>query len=154
MKKAHWIAPAVSGLALLGAASALAGPLAGKTYNGQTASRGTNEKNRQLLIHPGPTPISLKVSRSGRSVTIRFPTHSALFYCVTAEKLSGTPTATGSISSSGRFHVTVGERFSPAPGPPPITESVSGKFSGSSVSGTIRTVAPPCGGTTTFSAKG
>lgn len=153
MKKAHLIAIAVVALALAAAASALAGPLAGKTYSGHTSGTGTNEKGRQLTIHPGPAPITLAVARNGRSVKISLPTRYALFYCVTRERLDATPTATAKISSSGSFRATLGERFSPASGPPPITETVSGRFNGRSASGTIRTTAPPCSGSTSFTAK-
>ena len=140
-------------LTLVVATSAFAGPLGGKTYVGQTASTGTNSAGRHLRLHPSASPVSLSVAHNGKTVTIHLSSHYALFYCVTTEALYGQSTKPAKISSNGSFRATVGERFTAGAGPPPVTEIVSGKFSGRRVSGTILTEAPPCGGTTTFSAS-
>jgi hypothetical protein len=75
-----------------------------------------------------------------------------VLYCVTQQHVRVQSTKPASISGSGAFRATVGERFAPGPGPPAIVQIVSGQFSAGSVKGTIRTQAAECGGTASFSA--
>ena len=150
--KAQWIFAFAFALALVISTAALAGPLRGKTYQGQSASTGTNSAGHQVPLHPSGGPISLAVSSNGKNVTVHFPSHYAIIYCVTSEQLYGQTTKSTRIASNGTFRATVAERFSAGSGPAAITQVVTGKFSGRTVKGTIRTEAPPCGGSTSFSA--
>jgi hypothetical protein len=129
-----------------------AGPLKGKAYEGRTASSGVdNEGQRQRLNVTGP--ITLGVSASGKSVTVRLPSSSAILYCTTGQRLHSQSTKPAAISRSGSFRATIGERFSASSGPPAVVEVVTGQFSGNTVKGTIHTEAGECSGSTTFSAK-
>jgi hypothetical protein len=128
-----------------------AGPLKGKAYEGKAASSGVNsEGQRQRLNVTGP--ITLGVSASGKSVSVRLPSSYAILYCTTGQHLHSQSTKPAAISRSGSFRATVGERFSASSGPPAVTQVVTGQFSGSTVKGTIHTEAGECSGSTTFSA--
>lgn len=139
-------------LALVFAAGALAaGPLHGKTYKTTTPSSGYNQRNQKAGI--SPVPMTLKVSNNGKTVTVHFGSATPLLYCGTAKLLQVQATSPAKISGNGSFTAKVGERFKPGVGEPPIVQVVTGTFSGNRVHGTIKTEAPPCGGSTSYSAK-
>jgi hypothetical protein len=140
-------------LALAGAATALAGPLKGKTYKGAIPSSGKSSRRHLVIpLHAGGN-IVLRVSRSGGSVTVSFSSAHPVLYCNTPKLLQVQTTKAAKISSSGSFKASISQRFNPGPGLAPIMQVVSGRFSGGSVSGTIQTVQSECGGVTHFSAK-
>jgi hypothetical protein len=137
---------------LAGSAAALAaGPLGGKAYEGGAPSYGVNGEGHRLRTHAAGN-IVLRVSGSGRSVTVRFSSSSAVLYCNTQERVHVQSTHAASISGSGTFRAAVGERFRAGPGPPPIVQLVTGQFNGRTVRGTIHTRAAECGGVATYSA--
>lgn len=137
-------------LTLLLAATALAaGPLAGKTYKTVTPSTGLNEQH--LRKHIAKSPMTLKVSGNGKTVTVHFSSVNPILYCLTKETLH-TQTTTPAKISNGSFTARVGEGFHAKDKKPAIVQVVSGKFSGKTVRGTIKTEAEPCGGTTSFTA--
>jgi hypothetical protein len=130
-----------------------AGALNGKTYAGRTPSSGVNHEG----FHTKLTVVGIKlvVSHDGRSVTVRFTSPQPLIYCQTSETVFKQSGKAARISGGGSFSATVGIRFAAGantPGPPPVTEVVSGRFSGHSVRGTIHTNAAECSGSTSFSA--
>jgi len=131
-------------------AAALAGPLKGKTYKGTTPTTGTEKEHHKVRIVSHS--ISLKVSSNGKKVSVHLSFGSPLLYCGNQEKVSVEETSPAPISSSGSFKASIQERFSKSVGPAPITQVISGHFNGSKVSGTIRTEAAECSGTTSFSA--
>jgi hypothetical protein len=139
-------------LTLAGSVAAFAaGPLKGRTYEGRTQASGVSSEGlTQRLRVTGP--ITLRVSRSGGSVTVHFASSSPILYCNTSKPLYGQTTKPARISGSGTFRASVGERFAAGPGPPPIVQVVTGRFSGRTVKGTVRTEAGECGGTTSFTA--
>ncbi len=141
-------------LALAISATALAGPLNGKTYQGSAASTGvTTEGRRKPFL--GATTIKLAVASNGKTVKVSFPASYVIEYCRTTEHVYSQKTKPASISGGGSFTAKVGERFEKGPGEPSVTQTVSGRFSGSTVKGTIHTEvagATPCSGSTTFSA--
>ena len=141
-------------LTLAISATALAGPLAGKTYQGRTGSTGVDSEGHTHRLNAAASAISLRVSSNGRSVTVRFPSSRPLLYCNTTEQLHSQSTKGALISGSGSFSATVDERFKSGPGASAIVQVVTGRFSGGSVRGTVRTQAGECGGTTSFSATG
>ena len=96
--------------------------------------------------------ISLKVSSNGKKVSVHISFGHPLFYCSTQEQVHVEETSPAKISSNGSFKATIAERFSKSVGPAPITQVVSGHFNGNKVSGTIRTEAAECSGSTSFSA--
>jgi hypothetical protein len=125
--------------------------LRGKTYEGGAPSWGSSEGHRQRT-HAGGHLI-LRVAANGRSVTVRFSSNTPLFYCNIQESLHSQSSTPASISSSGKFRATVVQRFQSSSGGAPLTQIVSGQFSGHSVKGTIRTVTEPlCSGVASFSA--
>lgn len=137
-------------LTLAGSAYALAaGPLKGKTYEGGVPSMGVDSEGHHQRTHATGN-IVLRVASNGRSVSVRFS--SAILYCNTQEKLYSQATKPASISRSGTFTASIGERFSAGPGLPAIVQVVKGRFSGRSVKGTIDTQVPQCGGVASFSA--
>jgi hypothetical protein len=139
----------------VGAATALAaGPLHGKSYEGGAPSSGiTSEGHHRVTLRAGGN-ITLRVSGNGRSVTVHFSSSAPVLYCRTTQKLQVQSTHAASISRSGSFNATVNERFKAGPGAPAIVQTVSGRFSGGSVAGSIRTTAGAfCSGTSHFSAK-
>ncbi|MGD0455281.1 MAG: hypothetical protein ABSB69_16970 [Solirubrobacteraceae bacterium] len=129
-----------TGALLAAAAVALAaGPVKGAKYTGAT-------------VH-GKQPISLKVSGSGKSVTVSVVF--APLYCEgggTGERQITKPAA---ISSSGAFKGSIAYEFTPEH---KVTGKLffNGKFSGHTVKGTARSeflLAKQCDGSTSFSAK-
>jgi hypothetical protein len=135
------------------AASALAKPLAGKTYEGAAPSSGTATRgHHQVRLFAGGT-IILKVTRNGRSVSVRFSSSTPVLYCRPEQTLHVQSTKPARISGSGSFKASISERFAAGPGPPAIVQVVSGTFSGRSVRGTITTRAAECSGATNFSAS-
>lgn len=139
-------------LALVFATGALAaGPLNGKTYKTTTPSTGYNQRNQKAGINQ--VPMTLKVSGNGKTVTVHFGSNEPLLYCGTKDLLEVQTTSPAKISHNGSFTAKVGERFKPGVGAPAIVQVVTGTFSGHSVHGTIKTEAPPCGGSTNYSAK-
>jgi hypothetical protein len=133
------------------AAAALAGPLSGKTYRGHTGSSGTNREGYHLTL--SPSTISLSVGSNGKAVYVRFSASSPILYCETSEHLHTQSTKWAPISHSGSFRATIAERLSTGTsGAAPITQVISGKFSGHTVKGTVQTQAAECSGTTSFSA--
>lgn len=144
---------AATAVALVAAASALAGPLKGATYVGSLPTSGTAVyKHLHLKTHPEGGDLILFVSRNGRSVTAKFSTNHPFLYCRVAQQLKQQSTKAASISSSGSFTATIGQKFVVQPGDPAITQVITGRFSGKRVSGTIKTLAGECGGTASFSA--
>jgi len=137
-------------LTLALAAAAFAGPLNGKTYKGSSSSTGQESEHHKVRVVSHS--ISLKVSSNGKKVSVHISFGRPLFYCSTQELVHVAETSPAAISSSGSFKATIQERFSKSVGPAPITQVVTGHFSGSKVSGTIRTEAAECSGSTSFSA--
>jgi hypothetical protein len=137
---------------LAGSAVALAaGPLNGKTYEGGAPTSGVNSEGHHQRTHATGN-IILRVSASGRSVTVRFSSSSPILYCTPQELLHKQSTKPASISRGGTFTAAIGERFKAGPGPPAIVQLVTGRFSGRSVKGTIHTQAAECSGAASFSA--
>jgi hypothetical protein len=138
-------------LTLAIAAGALAaGPLKGKTYKGTTPKIGlSSEHNKTALV---AHTISLKVSSNGKKVTVHLSFGHPLFYCQSKLETHFETTSAAKISSNGSFKATIQERFTNSVGGAPITQQISGKFSGSKVTGTIRTEADVCSGSVSFSA--
>jgi hypothetical protein len=138
-------------LACAGAAFA-AGPLGGRTYQGSVPSRGVDHEGHHVKTHAAGK-ITLHVASNGRSVTVHFSSASPVLYCVTQEQVHVQTSKRASISSSGKFTAKVDERFAAGPGAPSIVQVVTGQFSGGTVTGQIRTQAPPCSGVSRFSAS-
>jgi hypothetical protein len=125
---------------LLLAALAIATPLKkNATYKGTTAHDGL--------------PISFKVSSSGKTAKANMMVAPA--YCEGGSAGVIQLTKPASISSKGAFKGTISYEF--APEHKIIAKAYfSGKFSGKSVKGTLRSeflLAKQCSGSTTFSAK-
>lgn len=140
-------------LSIAAATSALASPLKGKTYEGTAPTSGvTQEGHHRVRIYTSGK-IILRVSRDGRSVTVRFSSSAPVLYCRTSQTLQVQTTKGARISSSGSFRASINERFKAGPGSPGIVQQVSGQFSGHAVRGTIKTVAEPCSGSASFYAS-
>lgn len=140
-------------LALTAAASAgalAAGALKGRTYEGAAPSTGVSQ-GHHLRTH-ATGDIVLRVAGTGRSVSVRF-SGAPVLYCTTQQQLHVQTTKPATISRSGTFKASIGERFAAGPGPPAIVQVVTGQFSGGSVRGSINTHAAECGGVTGFSAN-
>jgi len=137
-------------LTLVMAAAALAGPLNGKTYKGSTGSKGTEAAHHKVSVISHS--ISLKVASNGKKVSVHISFGRPLYYCTTQEQVHVEETSPAKISSNGSFKATIAERFTQSVGPAPITQVISGRFNGKTVTGTIRTEAAECSGSTTFSA--
>lgn len=131
-------------------AAALAGPLKGKTYKGSTPSTGRDSEHHTVKV--ASHSINLKVSSNGGKVSVHLSFGQPLFYCGTQEQVHVQETSPTKISANGSFKATILERFTKSIGPAPITQVISGRFSGKKVSGTIRTEAGECSGSTSFSA--
>ena len=154
-RRARSTMAAAVALGVFGTTTALAaGPLHGKSYEGSAPSSGiTSEGHHRVRLHAGGK-ITLRVSGSGRTVTVHFSSSSPIIYCRTTQTLQVQSTRGASISGSGSFKATVNERFKAGPGAPGIVQTISGRFSGGSVSGSIRTAAGAfCSGTSYFSAR-
>jgi hypothetical protein len=151
--KADRILAAAVALSLAGSAGALAaGPLGGKTYEGGAPSSGTSE-GHSVSTHASGN-IVFKVASNGKSVRVRFSSSAPVLYCRTQQQVHVQSSHPATISSNGTFKAAVGERFAAGPGPPAILQVISGKFSGRSVRGTIRTQAGLyCSGVASFSAS-
>jgi len=140
-------------LTLAIATSALAaGPLKGRTYQGGVPSTGISNRHHRVAVRAGGNVV-LRVSGNGRSVSVRFSSPYPVLYCNTSKTLKVQRTKPARISGSGSFRASITQRFQVGPGPAPITQVISGRFSGRRVSGTIETQAAECGGRTSFSAK-
>jgi len=151
--RAHRILTVTIMLALAVTAVAFAGPLKGRTYTGAVPSSGKSNRRHLILpLHAGGN-IILKVSSSGRTVTVSFSSSHPVLYCNTEKVLRVQQTKAAKISGSGSFKASVSQRFNPGPGLPPIVQVVYGHFSGGKVSGTIETVQAECGGVSYFSAR-
>lgn len=134
------------------AASAMAAPLKGKTYEGAAPTTGiTAEGHHRVALRAGGK-IILRVASNGKSVKVRFSSSSPVLYCRTAQTLQVQVTKAARISSSGSFRASINERFKAGPGSPGIVQVVTGRFSGGVVHGTITTIAEPCSGSASFSA--
>jgi hypothetical protein len=140
----------VLGLAVVTSAFA-AGPIKSRTYQGGAPSIGVNREGHRIRTHASGN-IVLRVASNGRSVTVRFSSANPVLYCVTQERIHAQSTKPASISKSGNFTATVDERFAAGPGGPSIVQVVTGRFTGGTVRGQIKTQAPPCGGVSSFSA--
>lgn len=140
-------------LTLALAAAALAGPLKGKTYTGKTPTMGTESEHHDKIAIVAHS-ISLKVSSNGKKVSVHLNFGRPLFYCSTQEQVTVAETSPATISSSGSFKATIAERFSKSVGPAPISQVITGHFNGTTVTGTIRTEAAECSGSTNFTAHG
>jgi hypothetical protein len=151
--RAHRTATLALALTLTATASALAaGALNGKTYEGGAPSSGVSEGHHVRTYAAGN--IILRVSGNGKSVSVRFSSSSPVIYCRPQGPIRVQTSHPASISANGTFKASVGERFSPGPGPPAIVQVVSGQFSGRGVRGTIRTQTGEfCSGVSHFSAS-
>ena len=139
-------------IVMAGSASALAaGPLHGKTYEGGAPSSGVDSEGHRQRTHATGNVV-LRVTGSGRSVTVRFSSSSPILYCITQQLVHVQTTKPAQISRGGAFRATIGERFAAGPGAPAMVQVVTGQFSGSTVRGTIHTQAGECSGTASFSA--
>ena len=138
----------------LSAAALAAAPLHGKSYQGKTSAAGVDGEGHKLP-HLTARALTLKVSSNGKTVTVHFSSSvPPLYDCRSSKTVRGQSTKPAKIASDGTFSATVDERFTPGPGLASIVEIVTGRFSGGSVSGKVRTVQPPeCTGSATFSAK-
>ena len=139
-------------LAVVAATSAgalAAGASSGRTYEGAAPSMGLSQGHHVPTHATGN--IVLRVARNGKSVSVRF-SGAPVLYCTTQQQIHVQTTKAATISRSGTFKASIGERFAAGPGPPAIVQVVSGQFSGSSVRGSIDTHAAECGGVASFSA--
>jgi len=137
-------------LTLALAAAAFAGPVGGKTYKGSTSTTGSEAEHHKVKV--ASHAITLKVASNGKKVSVKISFGKPLFYCSTQQQTKVAETSPAKISANGSFKATIQERFTKSVGPAPITQVVTGRFSGSKVSGTIRTEAAECSGSTSFSA--
>jgi hypothetical protein len=137
LRRALALVPAVA--IATSAAALAAGPLRGGTYRGTTAH--------------GRDAISLKVSGNGRAVSVSVPTPPG--YSAGCGGPAVQKTRPASISGAGTFTGTINYEF------PLLRKTVvkvffSGRFSGRSVRGTVRSqyvFSRACSGSTSFSAK-
>ena len=98
-------------LTLACAAGALAaGPIKGRTYEGGAPSTGVDHEGHRQRMHTGGS-ISLRIARSGRSLTVRFSSSSPILYCITNQHLQVQSTKPASISGAGTFRANIAERF-------------------------------------------
>jgi hypothetical protein len=140
-------------LSLAASATAYAGAVGGKTYTGSVPTTGIRkESGHRVALNAGGS-IQLKVARNGRTVTVHFSSAYPVLYCFGTKTLKVQTTKPARISSSGSFTASIAERFQPGPGLPGIVQVVTGRFSGGSASGTIKTQAAQCSGSTSFSAR-
>lgn len=136
----------------ISAVALAAGPQKGKTYKGTTPKYGvSSEGGHKIKLETGA--ITLKVSSNGKTVTVHFASSLPILYCQTTETLHEQTSAPAKISGSGSFKAIVDERFKAGIGAPSIVQTVTGKFSGGTVKGTIRTEPAECGGSAGFSAS-
>jgi hypothetical protein len=147
-KQLRWVVSLAAIALLLGAAVALAaGPKKGATYTGATAR--------------GKEPIALKVSPSGKAVTVSV--QFAPLYCEGGGAGTRQITKPATIAKDGSFKGSITYEFTPTH---QKTNKLyfSGKFSGKSVKGSARSEfglvsaearskLKQCDGSTSFSAK-
>ena len=139
-------------IVMASSASALAaGPLHGKTYEGGAPSSGVDSEGHRQHTHATGNVV-LRVTRSGRSVTVGFSSSSPILYCITQQRAHVQSTKPAPISRSGTFKATVDERFAAGPGAPSMVQVVTGQFSGGTVRGAIHTQAGECSGSASYSA--
>jgi hypothetical protein len=74
-------------------------------------------------------------------------------YCINNEFLKVQSTKPAKISSSGSFTAVITGKFIVQGGAPAVTQTITGQFSGRTVSGTIDTSAGGCGGVSHYSAS-
>jgi hypothetical protein len=139
-------------LALVAASNASGGAVGGRTYVGGIPETGTKFEGHHGVgrTHAYGGLLSLHVSRSAQTVTVKFTTSWPVIYCYNTKQLRVQKTRAARISRAGLFNAAVEERFTPGPGLPPIVQVVSGRFRGRVVTGKVETRAPPCSGATTF----
>lgn len=141
-------------VALIGSASALAGPVNGGRYVGSLPTSGTADyKHLHLQTYADGEEIILTVAHNGRTVTARFSSNHPFMFCRVEQSLKQQTTTPAAISRSGSFTATIGQKFLVQSGAPAVTQVITGRFSGRHVSGTIRTLAGECGGVSSFSAS-
>jgi hypothetical protein len=141
-------------LAVVAAGPALAGAVGGDTYVGTLPAYGTaNYHHLRLRLHTHGAAIVLSVARSGRTVTVHFSTSYPVMFCVDNEFLKVQSTKPARISSSGSFTAVIAGKFLAQGGAPAVTQTITGRFSGKHVSGTIVTSAGNCGGVSHYSAS-
>ena len=150
-KRPHLILAICAALALGAAATALAAPLKGRTYETNVPSSGVDVRGHRVSTHAGGRLI-LRVSSSGKNVTVRFSSSIPFLYCRPEQRLRVQSTRPAAISSNGSFKATIEERFSQGPGPASIVQLITGHFTGRVVHGAIRTKQPECGGIAGYSA--
>jgi hypothetical protein len=144
----------IAALALVlvsGAATALAGPLSGRSYEGSVPASGVNVEGHRVATYASGK-IVLRVAGNGKTVTVRFSSSVPLIYCRTQQRLRVQSTKPAQISSNGSFKASIAQRFAAGSGPPAIVQVITGHFSGASVHGAIRTQQPECGGIAGYSA--
>src|SRR5205085_8640337 len=96
--RAHRTVVVTLALTLACAAGALAaGPMKGRTYEGGAPSTGVDHEGHRQRMHTGGS-ISLRIARSGRSLTVRFSSSSPILYCITNQHLQVQSTKPASIS--------------------------------------------------------
>jgi hypothetical protein len=154
INRAHRTLAVTLALTLAGSAVALAaGPMKGKTYEGSAPSSGISSEGHHTLKLRQGGKITLRVSSNGKSVTVHFTSAHPILYCNTPKTLQVQNSKSGRISKSGSFKATINERFTANPGQPSIVQTITGRFSGGTVSGKIQTTAGDCGGVASFSAR-
>jgi hypothetical protein len=142
------------GLAVMGTGTALAGPVNGGTYVGLLPAYGTADYHHlHMRLHNHGAAIVLSVARNGRTVSARFSTSYPVMFCVNNEHLKVQSTKPARISHSGSFTAVITGKFIAQGGSPAVTQTITGRFSGRHVSGTITTSAGGCGGVSRFSAS-
>lgn len=151
-KSAHCTVGLAIALTVVGAATALAAPLNGKTYEGSAPTAGISAEGHHRIPLREGGKMSLRVSGNGKWVTVHFSSSSPVLYCRPQQLLQVQTTKAARISQSGSFQASISERFKAGPGAPAIVQVISGHFSGRAVHGLIQTNAPPCSGTASFSA--
>jgi hypothetical protein len=137
LRRALLFAPVI--VIATGAVALAAGPVRGGTYRGTTAH--------------GRDAISLKVSGNGRSVKVSVPNPPG--YSVGCGGPTVASTRAAGISGGGSFSGSISYEF-PLFRRTVVKVFFSGRFSGRSVKGTVRsqfTYSKACSGSTSFSAK-
>jgi hypothetical protein len=152
MRKTSVTATVALVLALSLASATFAGAIGGKAYVGGIPEVGTKLEGHRGKgkTHAYGGLLSLRVSRSGKAVTVSFTSSWPVIYCYNTKLLRVQHTRAARISRSGSFTASIEERFSAGPGLPPIVQIVSGRFHGRVATGKIETHAPPCSGVAAF----
>jgi hypothetical protein len=137
LRRALLFAPVI--VIATGAVALAAGPVRGGTYRGTTAH--------------GGAAITLKVSGNGRSVKVSVPNPPGYSSGCGGPTVASTRAA--GISGGGSFSGSISYEF-PLFHKTVVKVFFSGKFSGRSVKGTVRSqyvYSKPCSGSTSFSAR-